>query len=1280
MKKALSWLVIFLMAISLAQVGKVSIPIKAADENVNATFISNRWVPVGFYRDGKILDAKTFPWQRQGEVVWGRQGFGMPDSLIAIDKDMNIPADLSNRQVQPLFWNEFYLTVKPIGGKSQESEHWYAIYDSAGQIWLDPDGYFNDSRYYEPADPTNLNGKYLSGLCKNNPLAKVDPSAGNNTQGPYILDPENPRFDLFHGPSFIDADGNTMIYFWDTYKTKRVFRMGWGDMVDYPLVRGEGSVPPIRPSEVQGDFVATSDYTGIIDWDADQAYPLYSFHYFGTPGATRTYDWWNPGLGAQETVTVTQSAYDQTPDTAFYWYYNSAVNDTNPDTIIALEGDELHADNVSTTNQNNAALDPVSAGQLKQNPPYTNPIFRYYAKISDYDPGENIYRKGRAAFYFPEHSYFIQENDLRLTPVSIYFNGEVRNYPPNSYVKETDWDCAYGYSIDPATHIYSAESVANSSISSIYKNLFRFRTYFGTAGDRAPYTDDEVHVDNVKTVMDSNWAQGWYSYETGEWIYKEQGTDTTQHGKVTIGDQRLTNVNGIVDGTTFKKDRTRGQINSDVQLVISKSLKDTSNPYVPRVFGDTLILQEVLWSGCNQPLYNLSVETDMWEGQVPDVTAASLRTPNGDFEPTSQVIQRSTVLDPDGSKFNIPATTFQNMSLLNREYIGLELWKDDGIDNNIGQNFMDTPPPPIDTLYPYNLSDDYRSGRTGEEFLGASNSIVNDKDINRRTVGFPREDMFFDVRPTNPPQDYEPVYGCGEAIYKNVNTTADIGGNQIVNDKDIRLTKVSVTKGGVVVDYEANTEVSKGDADYGYLLSYFAVENVFYDKAWPEKNIPLNNTFDPGEDIYQIDDVEDDLIKTFVPETAPFFFGSAPYDSVLYFDADQDAKVSPGDIRVYDSLGIFANGSIVTPNIMIDPDLNTLLNPQQIFVRNTIDMTTGNILAAYVDLDDNHIITTGDIRLNLIFGYQPYTVVSAGDKDNNALNPLVLIPAYIYFDGVIRKDQLIAGDDDFDGVRITPYITNLYDVRLSTVTISDVTYECGSSIGGVLDFWVNENPIHGLTMGKNSSFRSIDWEVLPSNKVGLNVTINPPLKVEQTSQLDITIDPAPKPARWIDDKFYPAEKVYVYIKDSEGPNGLEIYEDLKIVTAENPVATFQYTPYRGSCPPNGQSYGWRKIYNVQKRQYELKRYDLRMQIIAIKDIGGVDFPVPPSIPIVDPFARMHDGTQDHAGTIKGGSPWLPPSYPIPPLPPEIANSYDCYDNLKIISCLKILLLFLLKSV
>ena len=46
---------------------------------------------------------------------------------------------------------------------------------------------------------------------------------------------------------------------------------------------------------------------------------------------------------------------------------------------------------------------------------------------------------------------------------------------------------------------------------------------------------------------------------------------------------------------------------------------------------DGLVLLEVLNGGCFTDMYNLTVETDIWEGMVPGETAAALRTPNGDI-------------------------------------------------------------------------------------------------------------------------------------------------------------------------------------------------------------------------------------------------------------------------------------------------------------------------------------------------------------------------------------------------------------------------------------------------------------------------------------------------------------------------------------------------------------------------------------------------------------------------------------------------------------------------
>ena len=306
MRKALSWFITVVMLASILRVGFVPTPVQAA-ENTNGTFIVNRFVPVGFNRDGTALVGKDFPWQKSGEQVWGRTGYNMPDSLKAFGlwsyvntatnqtlqiSNINIPATTTELTATPVLWTDFYLTVNPAGGRSQESEHWYAVYDNVGQLWLDPDGRFNDPRYFEPSDPTNLNDKYISESCKNNPLARVDPSTGNNTQGPYVLDPENPRFN-----ASVDDDGQTVIYFWDKTRTNRIFRMGWADMVDFALDKAkDGS---LQATQVQGIELEDAVDVGSWDWDASaglkvdasttsnvKGYPLVDFRYWGTPGAT----------------------------------------------------------------------------------------------------------------------------------------------------------------------------------------------------------------------------------------------------------------------------------------------------------------------------------------------------------------------------------------------------------------------------------------------------------------------------------------------------------------------------------------------------------------------------------------------------------------------------------------------------------------------------------------------------------------------------------------------------------------------------------------------------------------------------------------------------------------------------------------------------------------------------------------------------------------------------------------------------------------------------------
>jgi len=485
--------------------------------------------------------------------------------------------------------------------------------------------------------------------------------------------------------------------------------------------------------------------------------------------------------------------------------------------------------------------------------------------------------------------------------------------------------------------------------------------------------------------------------------------------------------------------------------------------------------------------------------------------------------------------------------------------------------------------------------------------------------------------------------------------------------------------------------VSAGDADINFKLRNFSANVLFFDKAWPERDIPLNWTYDVGENIYRSHNVNN------IRVTAPLYFGYYlsdpgvdPLDDVpvnngvYYYDTDLSNTLNPGDIRVFDLQNNYKAGSVVrwgdtdaigTPRYFEDSPGPAISVPVLVLLSTGVPRP----IAAYVDMDKDNTISAGDIRLNRIYGYNPYTYVYTGDNDvaSMPVMPNVMVGLFDYN----SRDQLAFDFNanntiDLNDLRLTPYHITVGDRRLTDVTISDVTYVCGSDLT-VGNFWVNENPVHGLSMGLNSDFRYIDWEVLPSSKIGLNVKIDRQFKVEQTSQIDVTVDPAPRPARWEDGIFYPAEKVYIIIKNVEGPEGSQLHEDYKQITAENPLATFQFTPYRGSCPTNGSSFGYRKVYKDMRKTaieteasihgyYDLEPYDLRVQIIAYKDDGGVDTPAPASDALVDPFWVVHVAgrTLNNSGSVNGDYAYTPPHYPIPPLPPEMLHTYDCYGVAK----------------
>jgi len=207
----------------------------SAPKNIQAIFVANRFVKLGFDRDGlPLYPTRMFPWQKTEDIeVWGRDGYPMPQAYEAMEQGINIPAVEGQSDVVPVMWTDFFLTVNPEGGRSTELDHWYAVLDSAGQLWMDPDGTFHDPRYNAYVDPRSK--FYTAGSC--NALTSkltgisrycIDPITNNNTQGPYIL---NPKHKLYKPNQTITFEAK------GTWFGDRKFQIGYVDMVDYPPER-----------------------------------------------------------------------------------------------------------------------------------------------------------------------------------------------------------------------------------------------------------------------------------------------------------------------------------------------------------------------------------------------------------------------------------------------------------------------------------------------------------------------------------------------------------------------------------------------------------------------------------------------------------------------------------------------------------------------------------------------------------------------------------------------------------------------------------------------------------------------------------------------------------------------------------------------------------------------------------------------------------------------------------------------------------------------------------
>ena len=1275
MRKLLSYVIVFTMLFSSFSAIAMPKSATAAPVNKQATFIANRFVKLGFDRDGlPLYPTRLFPWQKTANIqVWGRDGFPMPHAYYARDlQNINVPATdidadvetFEENNVVPVMWTDFYLTVYPDGGRSTEYDHFYAVLDSAGQLWFDPDGTFHDPRYNAYTDPRS--SYYIDGSCKTgiNPYA-VDPSSDNNTQGPYIINPSHPLY-----------NPNTSI----TVSLKgRKFQLGYVDMVDYLPERVITSDNNMTYSNRPNDEHAIKfNPTTVLPYQWDIGLPLVNF---------RTQFTW-------------------TPD--------------NYDDFVVFSGDEMfHQYHARTQSGYSITINLAGNGS---------------SSYSTYDPYEYIYRKGpgnmdpienipgaNGGMWFTGPQPIVQVGDIRLADVSYksWDGSTVFNYPANSVVKPSDADAPQDYDHNGILEIdeYKVLCFFNPYMKHT-ETLFDGRNLANLADITNIYYDVEQRSD--------------LGYTISEWVYRDRDFDLSD-GNDPNGDSQVTAIN--TTDTRVQPDTRYSPVNTKMNLArpFNVTLLNGNEPYsindfnrtlvgaypwnyqdqlyrdglglvgwdaISKAQGDMLILSEMLRGGCESPTYDLSVQTDAWMGtdvgigggdkkMMPSFTAARLRSPNGDIETNSQRIQKNTVLAPNGTSFFIPATTFHNIKLEYREYIGVEIFKDNGIDNHIGINL------PQDKLYEQNLSDDYMDERTGEEFLGAVNG-VNAKDFGMSLIPFSSNYLYYDSNLGQYQSNGDTNYGCGEPIYKL------FYGESVYPDEwdrpfevmagDMRVNGVTVEVNGNEIFYAPGTYVTAGDADVGFMLQHFNPNQYgFVDRTFPELDIELNRQYDYGEFIYRFDDT----FTTWDPNGQIYNYkatypgewlryvrpneanGHATKSVPVYLDLDNNMNVTLGDVRMTYVRNKSAYGtayyplySTVRPN---DTDLGLTLYPTPQIGFN--EWNSNSFDDVYIDMDYNVDTASGggtvngkafnypsvgaDVRLTELFGYPigstPFDKNEDGlwqDWENGIKPDDKDIGYHLAGDPSLTPNDLSVSDPAalrisvtadgkyfierygtfgvYDGIQndymLNPRTVGSNNIRLTEVTINGFTYDCGSHVSSG-DYWYYQNPVHKLTMGYNCDFRFMDMAVQPG-PLGLQIKMDQPFKVEQTTQLDITLTtPLEK-----------GEEVYILIEDvyAKGNQGNFLNPDLiyKKLDYEQQLITMQITPYRGSCG-------------------ETATYPLR--IWAFRESGGVSDIVPPTNNI-DPFQESFLDL-DEMGNIPNIDAPVPPS---PPLPKKLTTSYDCY--------------------
>jgi hypothetical protein len=1178
MKKTISILIATLMLMTVIPVLGNARNAAAESKAQNAVFIAKRLDAPGMsggpsqvYVGNSLIPETTY----NGAGNWGRPGFGMGAGILA--------------------WTKVYLDVVPAAGESTESNPWFVAIDTDGNIWLDPDGYFNNSRYYEFADPMSpLYGTDpLSDIddCSRNPMARFDNTTANNTQGPYPF----PRHNVSGAQTWLRPDGteNTVnpVYFMDP-KSERVFRIGWGDIVER------------NPGLIFNETIHTSNSSYMPNqppiiqpvWDNGAPFEPFLDGYLGPipPQPAADVPNWPVWYPPNQYFISNDGNWNWGEE----WHTNNVTGNraTNPGQFMAqyLFGDWIYRRGANTGNNNVIGYN------------YNNP------------------NEARTPHYW---------GSTRLVPVITTNNtGRIVRYPAGSVVRDRppfgawdsgdDWDVGIaGWRFPLSTDKFGAGGMTGN-----YGPCNQV-----SCGEqvhlRAPWGQNErgVILFDYSTNSTPNSSLGYT-----EGIYEKLMSDPTQ---LLAGDRRL---------TTFSSAYEYAQpVTSFVQP------------------GDVIILSEVLKGGCASPLYNISVETDLWTGMNPSKTYAAIRSPNGEVTMQAQNIQKSTVLGPDPTAFSVPATTFQNIKLEYREYLGVEIWFDNGVNNNLGSQLitrpagftaLPTPPPPAMIN---NAFDDYYPGLVGELFVGAQDSET-DTDI-----GLGADFNTKALAATNPTRMTDAVVLPMSDFYQQYDFVV-VGGNRV---------PVNPGFGAPVRFFDTNTAfLGGGGGGYGRTNLYGCGEPLYRDVDYLLPTQPNGGigAFEISQGDIRLNDIQVVRRDQFTGGTTVinFYAGStvANGDSDVNLNDIVTVGANTGAPDMFNAPGGMLAGNDLSPfydkywdKVMLPQIINSDTNPAYLFRQATVA----------------GVVPTWDLR------YEP---VWLDWKHLNPVEKTEFVPQnYKYDRGEFIYDAGQRYDTQGSPLTIpwsptaplTSTLANGYGTvsegftRLTPVNYKGKFYQCGTQCS-IHDQWAQTFPVQGITYGGNGDRRFMDMEVIPGD-AGSKVELSKPFQVEQTTEVTITLDPPPKPGYWDGNTWIPEEVVYLvvqgngrYTKDRSTGNGTETVNLNNIVfeaSSKRPIIKFEFTPYRGTCTSFGR--------------HDFPQ-DGKLYMYIIRSTGG-QVPAPPDGRYYDSFWQEPTASYPFLGqprfTIDGYDvPWkqdhsvyVDGQIPYPPIPYNLENAYDCLD-------------------